>query len=208
MARKTKAESEQTRQDIFSAALQLFHDQGYSRTTLQDIARKAGVTRGAIYWHFKDKVELFIELKDEIEASSGMRLEDLLYLPVDTLDDLQEGLRRFFRNLEQDLRFRTYFKTVLFRTEFTDDLQPLIEHYQNKLSRLQSKDQDALQRLQAAGLVRGDVHCARAALTLRALMVGLLHTWLLDEAGFPLSEQGGALLDDFFRSLRPEEPKN
>lgn len=204
MARKTKAEAEQTRQDIFNAALELFHDRGYSRTTLDQIARKAGVTRGAIYWHFKDKVDLFVELKDEIEASSGMRLEDLLQLPVDTLDDLQEGLLRFFRNLEQNWRFRTYFKTVIFRTEFTDDLQPLMEHYQNKLRRLQSKDEEALLRLQRSGLVRADVNCARAALALRALMVGLLHTWLMDNEVFSLTEQGGALVDDFFAGLRPE----
>lgn len=208
MARKTKAEAEQTRQDIFNAALELFHDRGYSRTTLDQIARKAGVTRGAIYWHFKDKVDLFIELKDEIETSSGMRLEDLLNLPVDTLDDLREGLLRLFRNLEQDRRFRTYFKTVIFRTEFTDDLQPLMDHYQNKLRRLQSKDEESLLRLQSAGRVRAEVNCARSALGLRALMVGLLHTWLMDDGVFSLTEQGGALIGDFLAGLRPEKKQD
>lgn len=203
MARKTKTAAQQTRQDIFEAALTLFHDRGYSRTTLQEIARAAGVTRGAIYWHFKDKVDLFIELKNDIEASSGMRLEDLLLLPVETLDDLLEGLRRFFRNLEQDRRFRTYFKTVLFRTEFTEELRPLLEFYQDKLHRLQKKDLESLQRLQAAGLIRKELDCARAALTLRALMVGLLHTWLLDDQAFSISEHGEALLNDFFAGLRP-----
>jgi len=205
MARKTKAEAEQTRQDIFTAALELFHDRGYSRTTLDQIARTAGVTRGAIYWHFKDKVDLFVELKDEIEATSGMRLEDLLQLPVDTLDDLREGLLRLFRNLEQDRRFRTYFKTVIFRTEFTDDLQPLMDYYQNKLRRLQIKDEKALLRLQRHGLVGAEVDCGRASLGLRALMVGLLHTWLMDDCIFSLTEQGGALIDDFFSSLQPEK---
>ena len=205
MARKTKAEAEQTRQDIFTAALELFHERGFSRTTLDQIARKAGVTRGAIYWHFKDKVDLFIELKDEIEATSGMRLEDLLQLPVDKLDDLQEGLLRLFRNLEQDRRFRTYFKTVIFRTEFTDDLQPLMDHYQNKLRRLQSKDEESLLQLQQNGLVGAEVDCARAALGLRALMVGLLHAWLMDDGIFSLTEQGGALIGDFFSGLRPDK---
>lgn len=203
MARKTKLEAERTRQDILNAALALFHDRGYSRTTLDQIARQAGVTRGAIYWHFKDKVDLFVALKDDIEGAAGMRIADLLQLPVDCLSDLREGLLFFFRNLEQDQRFRTYFKTVIFRTEFTEDLQPLMALYQKRLGRLQRRDEEALVRLQAVGAVRPEVDCARTALALRALMVGLLHTWLMENETFSLTEQGGALVDDFLAGLRP-----
>lgn len=203
MARKTKAEAEQTRQDILNAALELFHDRGYSRTTLDQIARKAGVTRGAIYWHFKDKVDLFVAIKDEIEDSAGMRIADLLQRSVDSLHDIKDGLLYFFGNLEQDFRFRTYFKTVIFRTEFTDDLQPLMELYRDRLERLQRKDEDALLRMKTAGMVKDEVDCARAALALRALMVGLLHTWLMDEGAFSLTQEGGALIDDFLASLKP-----
>lgn len=203
MARKTKAEAEQTRLDILNAALGLFHERGYSRTTLDQIARKAGVTRGAIYWHFKDKVDLFIGLKDEIEGSAGIRLEDLLQMPVASLADIQDGLLRYFRQLEQDQRFRNYFETVFFRTEFIDELLPLREQYQNKLHRRQQKDEDDLRRLQNIGLVRADVDCVQAALALRALLIGLLHTWLMDSKAFSLTEQGGALIGDFFKSLQP-----
>ncbi len=203
MARKTKAEAEQTRLDILNAALELFHERGFSRTTLDQIARKAGVTRGAIYWHFKDKVDLFVGLKEEIEGSAGIRLEDLLQLPVDFLADIQDGLLRYFRQLEQDQRFRNYFETVFFRTEFTDELLPVKEQYQNKLRRRQQKDEDDLRRLQKTGQVRADVDCTQAALALRALMVGLLHTWLMDSEAFSLTEQGGALIGDFLKSLQP-----
>jgi TetR/AcrR family acrAB operon transcriptional repressor len=203
MARKTRAEAEQTRLDIINAALGLFHAKGYSRTTLQDIARQAGVTRGAIYWHFKDKVDLFSALKDEIEGSAGIRLEDLLQMPVDSLADIQDGLLRYFRQMEQEQRFRNYFETVFFRTEFTDELLPVREQYQDKLRRRQQKDEDDLRRLQIAGQVRADVDCVQAALALRALMIGLLHTWLMDSEAFSLTEQGGALLGDFFASLQP-----
>lgn len=203
MARKTKAEAEQTRQDILNAALELFHDRGYARTTLEQIARKAGVTRGAIYWHFKDKLDLFIALKDEIEGSAGIRLEDLLQRPVVSLADIHDGLLRYFRQLEEDQRFRRYFETVLFRTAFTDELLPMREQYQNKLHRRQQKDEDDLRRLQQAGQVRADVDCVQAALALRALLIGLLHTWLMDTKAFSLTKQGGALLDDFLASLQP-----
>lgn len=62
MARRTKEEAQETRSTIMMEALGLFCQQGVATTSLSDIARAAGVTRGAIYWHFKDKEELFLSL--------------------------------------------------------------------------------------------------------------------------------------------------
>lgn len=59
MARKTKQQAEETRQEILDAAIKTFSERGVSATSLADIAKAAGVTRGAIYWHFKNKVDLF-----------------------------------------------------------------------------------------------------------------------------------------------------
>ena len=62
MARRTKAEAEQTRQRILKAALELFADKGYERTTFEDVARRIRLTKGAVYWHFKTKPDLLTEL--------------------------------------------------------------------------------------------------------------------------------------------------
>ena len=60
MVRKSKSETEQTRQDIITAARKIFAARGVSRSTLEQIANEAGVTRGAIYWHFKDNPTSFL----------------------------------------------------------------------------------------------------------------------------------------------------
>lgn len=59
--RKTKAEAEFTRQNLLEAAFQVFMETSYERTSLEQICKKAQVTRGAAYWHFKNKYELFEE---------------------------------------------------------------------------------------------------------------------------------------------------
>ena len=66
MARKTKEEALATRASILDAAELLFHRQGVSRTSLHDIAAAAGVTRGAVYWHFKDKADVFTQMMDRV----------------------------------------------------------------------------------------------------------------------------------------------
>ena len=68
MARRTKAEAQATRNALIDAAERLFDSQGVSRTSLQDIAQAAGATRGAIYWHFKDKADLFNAMMERATA--------------------------------------------------------------------------------------------------------------------------------------------
>lgn len=57
--RKTKEEAELTKQHLLNAAFKLFLENGYDRTSLEEICRLAQVTRGAAYWHFKNKYEIF-----------------------------------------------------------------------------------------------------------------------------------------------------
>lgn len=59
MARKKKEEAQQTRQQLIEAAIGQFATRGVANTTLTDIADAANVTRGAIYWHFTSKAEIF-----------------------------------------------------------------------------------------------------------------------------------------------------
>ena len=66
MVKKTNADAELTRQHLLDKAELLFLERGVSRTSLQDIATAAGTTRGAIYWHFKDKADLFNAMMERV----------------------------------------------------------------------------------------------------------------------------------------------
>lgn len=59
MERAGRKKTLETRDRILDAAEDVFNESGYSNTTLNEIAEAAGVTRGAIYWHFKNKEDLF-----------------------------------------------------------------------------------------------------------------------------------------------------
>lgn len=201
MARKTKTETEQTRQDILSAALALFHAKGYSNTTLEQIACHAGVTRGAIYWHFKDKLDLLMGIKEDIERSTATRLEDLLSLSVTTLADMRDNLLRLFQNLEQDTRFRRFFELVSYRAEFTRELQPMLDQFKQRCWRLQQKDTEDLTRLQQNNQLPATVNCAQAALGFRCLIFGLIDSWLMNDDLFSLTEQGNALITRYLETL-------
>ncbi len=136
-----------TRSTIMATALGLFCQQGLATTNLTDIARAAGVTRGAIYWHFKDKEELFFSLWDEMCAP----LSHLLLASIDV--DEPDPLGKFQSFLIEVLRtvaacrahqqmFRIMFKLLMSDGELGPirDMvrQEMQEHAQNIRSSLQN----------------------------------------------------------------------
>ena len=72
--RKTKVEAQKTRNYLLKAALDTFYTRGVSRSSINEIAQTAGVTRGALYWHFKNKEDLFEGLFQQVFAEISSEL--------------------------------------------------------------------------------------------------------------------------------------
>lgn len=75
--RRTKEQAEQTRVAILEAAERLFLEKGVAQCSLEQIARAAGVTRGAVYWHFENKAHLFHEMLSQVRLPPEQLTERL-----------------------------------------------------------------------------------------------------------------------------------
>ena len=95
MARKTKENAELTRQRLIEAARQVFLIRGVSRTTMEHIAIQAGVTRGAIYWHFNNKLDLFQAMREQVFLPLIDRMDDTLL--VEGTEDPLTCIENFFK---------------------------------------------------------------------------------------------------------------
>ena len=127
MARKTKAEAEQTRQEIITAARHVFHQCGVSRTSLEKIAQVAGVTRGAVYWHFANKAELFFAMREETSHALAPALAHLDSPPVgNPLDAIENSLIEFFDIVQHNVAVRQTFEIMSLRCEYVDEFAPVL----------------------------------------------------------------------------------
>ena len=127
--RRTKAEAEQTRQDLLDAALKLFDEQSYEKTTLANIAKAAGVTRGAFYWHFKNKSEIFNELSEQHIAAFREQL-NVIVNQVNTWDNLAEILIDFLDELQTDPD-KSRFSRIIQSEPLHPDIQAIFVNYRN-----------------------------------------------------------------------------
>ncbi|CAK0751538.1 TetR/AcrR family transcriptional regulator acrAB operon repressor [Gammaproteobacteria bacterium] len=129
MVRKTKVEAERTRQQILDAARQVFHERGVSRTTLEQIAKAAGVTRGAVYWHFANKTELFFAMREQISLPLIDRIHSTLLAEdlADPLDGIEQTLAELFRNIQECHVVQQMFEIMFLRCEYVDDFAAVLE---------------------------------------------------------------------------------
>jgi len=183
--RRTKKESERTRQDILAAARKVFARQGVTRTTFEEIAASAGVTRGAIYWHFADKTELFFAMREQVAVPMIDQI-DLALLHADGSDPLA-GVERFLRGilraLESDPAARRTFQIMGFKCEYVGELERELGLQRLRCSELVSKLTQTYGRARRAGQLRAGLRPSMAALETCSFVIGLTRLWLLDAKG-------------------------
>jgi AcrR family transcriptional regulator len=95
-ARRTQAErSEATRSALIAAGRELFAARGFGAVGTEEIVRRAGVTRGALYHHFEDKRDLFRACYEQIEAELAQRLAEAAAPDAGALATLRAGKELF-----------------------------------------------------------------------------------------------------------------
>lgn len=198
--RRTKEDAEKTRIALLASAERLFLDKGVAHTSLDQIARDAGVTRGAVYWHFQNKAHLFHEMLNQVRLPPEQMTERLCSCtqqqPLQVLRDLViEGLGALGRD-EQKRRVMTI---LLHRCEFTEELREAEERHQAFINMFIDLCEKLLEH--AADALYPDVTPQLAARTLHALIVGLFSDWTRDPELFDPELDGPALIDPLFRGL-------
>ena len=184
MARKTKEEAERTRQQIIQAARQVFHACGVSRTSLENIAKAAGVTRGAVYWHFANKADLFFALREQASVPLLTRLDGLLLAEglTDPLEGIEQALNEFFRTLEERPDVRQIFEIMASRCEYVDEFTSVQAEVNKPAMDFLIKVEVAYRRARERGVLRPGLEPQTVALDTWAFACGLFHHLL---AGCP-----------------------
>ncbi|MCG8707095.1 multidrug efflux transporter transcriptional repressor AcrR [Brenneria sp. 4F2] len=203
MARKTKQQAQETRQQILNAALSVFSEHGVSATSLADIAMAAGVTRGAIYWHFKNKAELFDEIWTQTESKlSDFEIEYQTKFPDNPLRVMRELLIYMLRLTVSDYQWRSMMEIIFHKCELVGEMLPSLNARKDFYLDCYSDIEAYLIRCIDMGLLPEDIQPRRAAIALRAYFSGLMENWLFMPESFDLNQDAPDLVDGFIDMLR------
>jgi TetR/AcrR family acrAB operon transcriptional repressor len=191
MVRKTKEEAEKTRKDIIESARQVFHQHGVSRSTCERIAKAAGVTRGAVYWHFQDKAEIFLAMRADVFAPMVERTDAILFSEsfANPLDAIEGSLKEFFRVLEDCSIVREVFEIMISRCEYVDEFASVREEVGRPAFEFLEKIERMYRRAGDGGHLRPGLDPVATARDTWAFTSGLLHLMLGCQQNSDLEKQ-------------------
>ncbi|QXI29833.1 efflux system transcriptional repressor EmhR [Pseudomonas vanderleydeniana] len=203
MVRRTKEEAQETRRQILEAAEKAFYERGVARTTLADIATLAGVTRGAIYWHFSNKADLVQAMLDSLrEPLDDMAKASEDQDEPDPLGCMRQLLIHLFQQIALDPKVRRINEILFHKCEFTDEMCDLRRQRRAVSLDCNAHIELALRNAVNRGQLPETLDTARAAISLHAWIDGVLYQWLLAPDSFDLNKDAERWVDTGLDMLR------
>lgn len=196
MVRKTKQDAEITRQSIIHAARSEFLVRGVSRTTLEHIAARAGVTRGAVYWHFKNKTELFHAMREQVFLPLIDRMDDTLLVEGSEppLTRIENFLLDTINVLDESIETRQIYEIMMIKCEYVDELAEVLQQILSNCAGITEKIAYVYERAKVKGQLRDGLDSAQLAQDTNLFFTGLLHMWVKDIHGTRFRQQARDLI--------------
>lgn len=205
MARKTKAEALATRESILDAAEQVFEAEGIPTATLERIGAAAGVTRGAIYWHFEDKEDLLNAIVERAQfpfddlVQAGQRADS-----GDALAELRETGERSLRRLARDSHYQRICRILLHGSVRCGKHNLFITQEDRVRKGLTEATQILFEKARRQGTLRASLSPETATWAYATYMRGIHTMWLMQQDALDLESEGARLLDIFFSGVRAD----
>jgi TetR/AcrR family acrAB operon transcriptional repressor len=203
VARRTKDEARETRNRILDAAERLFSDRGVSRTSLEDVAQAAGVTRGAVYWHFRDKSDLFAAMVNRVtlpmEEMVARSSDDGI---ADPLASLKHCAVTALKRTATDPQCRRVFDVVTHKCEYLGEMAGVKRRISSIQKGCVDRAERAIRNAVRRGQLPASVNARLAAIGLDAMLFGLISNWLTNHEYVALERHAEAMIDLYIDGLR------
>ena len=174
--RRTKEDAEQTRLAILASAMDIFYEKGYSKTTFDEIAKRINLTKGAVYWYFRNKPDIVAALINDFATRYMDLLRIFLEQNSEVTFDRIINMQLFVNHkIREDISFYKFLFFITCQMEWSEaiinKIQPSIEQTKQVTRRLFL---DALETLQREKQIRADVDITMICEILMTLYGGLL----------------------------------
>lgn len=200
--RRTKTEALKTKEYLMLAASDTFYQKGIARTSLNEIAQAAGVTRGALYWHFKNKEDLFDALFQRIcdDIESCIK-EDSNNNNEQAWSSFRLTLTRFFECLQHNELHYKFHSILFLKCEHTEQNEAVIaiakKHQSLWREKIVAVLTDAVQQKALADNLDIDM----AVIFIKSSLDGLIWRWLSSGQGFDLAQTAPRMIEIIIDTL-------
>ena len=204
--KRTREEAIETRDAIIEAALRVCSNRGYRGTTLDEIASEAGLSRGAIHWHFGTKYKLFLYIGKQAADKIVSFLEDVDRTGISTLDILRDMMKKFLCEFFNDRTFRDSVHLAM-RARMTNDMDDLKDIYLESVNRRKQFIVSVIRKGMDLGEIRKTADPELLAGAILSYMSGSMNYWIFNSDIFPIENQVDAYVNLFLMGIGTIEVK-
>jgi len=202
MARRTKQEALETRVAILDAAAQVFYAKGVANAGLEEIAEIAGVTRGAIYWHFKNKVDLFEALHDTLhEPLMEVILQDLENDHPQPLKQLEELCVEVLVELADNTKKQRILSIFFLKCDYSGEMAQVLQKQEAQQVKSRKLFDRYFERAKAKGHVNAKFDPQSLSIGLWCYLTGIVQEYLRFPNQIDIKKQAPQLVAQFFNGL-------
>lgn len=174
--RRTKEDAEQTRRSILASAMDIFYEKGYSKTTFDEIAKRIDLTKGAVYWYFRNKPDIVAALINDFSERYMAVVDNFLAqypeISFDRIIKMELFINKQIREDQQLYKFLFFITCQMEWSEaIISKIQPCIEQTKQVMRKLFI---DALTTLQQQKQIKENTDIPMISELLMALYSGLL----------------------------------
>ncbi|WP_066251412.1 TetR/AcrR family transcriptional regulator [Neobacillus drentensis] len=195
MARKSREEAKQTRNTLNQISLELFIKKGYQNTTIDDICKKAGVTKGAFYNHFKNKGEIILSSWFDLDEEVITRVSSQTYQT--NKEELIALCKEMYNYVNESRREWT---KAIYTLQINDE-QP--SYMISKERRMFTHFKVIIQKGQEQSEFRRDMDAGFIAHMILIYTRGIIFDWMLQSTD-KLGPEHMTLLVPFFDTFDPK----
>ena len=207
--RRTKEDAEQTRQAILESTMDIFYEKGYSKTTFDEIAKRINLTKGAVYWYFRNKPDIVAALINDFVQKHIKRLEEFRAGKEENLDILADMMLLAYHHMKKNPLEYKFIFFITCQMEWSEailvKIRPLVEQTREVSRKIMS---DTLCKLKENKKIRADVDVESITEILQAMWMGLLENYLAKRMTLDFEQivrQGFNLI---FNSIKTEGVNN
>ncbi len=207
--RRTKEDAEQTRQAILESAMDIFYEKGYSKTTFDEIAKRINLTKGAVYWYFRNKPDIVAALINDFVQKHIKRLEEFRAGKEENLDILADMMLLAYHHMKKNPLEYKFIFFITCQMEWSEailvKIRPLVEQTSEISRKLMT---DTLLKLKKNKKIKDDTDVEKITEILQAMWMGMLENYLAKRMTLDFEQivrQGFNLI---FNSIKTEGVNN
>lgn len=194
--KRTKEEAKITKEKLLKTAVKLFIENGYDNTSLAAIAKETGVTKGAIFWHFKNKSSILDDIIDYYDKEAIDYIPKIKDAPVSPLMKIKFFTYAYIPDFSDRKKISNLCKIK----------SEIANHYRSRKKQPYAKSfieaiEELFDEAKTAGEVKSDVNSHISALTINLIITGIYIKYDTDAGFFKKLKSLVELMDNYFEMI-------